>query len=43
VQVVFLGGPELPATVATVLEPLRGRRRLRGARLTIDIDPIELP
>jgi hypothetical protein len=26
-----------------VLEPLRGRRRLGGARLTVDIDPLELP
>jgi primosomal protein N' (replication factor Y) len=42
-QVVLLGGAELPATVATVLEPLRGRRRLGGVRLTVDIDPVELP
>jgi primosomal protein N' (replication factor Y) len=42
-QVVFLGGAELPATVAGILEPLRGRRRLRGTRLGIDIDPVELP
>jgi primosomal protein N' (replication factor Y) len=43
VQVVLLGGAELPATVAAVLEPLRGRRRLGGLRLTVDIDPVELP
>lgn len=43
VQVVLLGGPELPATVTSVLEPLRGRRRLGGTRLTVDIDPVELP
>ena len=43
VQVVLLGGRELPATVTSVLEPLRGRRRLGGARLTVDIDPVELP
>ena len=43
VQVVFLGGPELPATVAGVIEPLRGRRRLGATRLTVDIDPVELP
>jgi primosomal protein N' (replication factor Y) len=43
VQVVLLGGPELPATVAAVLEPLRGRRRVGGLRLTVDIDPVELP
>jgi primosomal protein N' (replication factor Y) (superfamily II helicase) len=43
VQVVFLGGRELPATVAGVLEPYRGRRRLGGTRLTVDIDPVELP
>jgi len=42
-QIVLLGGPELPATVAAVLEPLRGRRRLGGLRLTVDIDPVELP
>jgi primosomal protein N' (replication factor Y) len=42
-QVILLGGPELPVTVADVLEPLRGRRRLGGARLTVDIDPLELP
>jgi hypothetical protein len=40
---VLRGGPDLPATVAAVLEPLRGRRRLRGARLMVDIDPVELP
>ena len=43
VQVVLLGGAELPATVGAVLEPLRGRRRLGGLRLTVDIDPVELP
>ena len=42
-QVVLLGGPELPATVTSVLEPLRGRRRMGGTRLTVDIDPVELP
>jgi hypothetical protein len=42
-QVVLLGGPELPATLAGVLEPLRGRRRLGGTRLGIDMDPVELP
>lgn len=42
-HVVLLGGPELPATVAGILEPLRGRRRLGGTRLAIDIDPVELP
>ena len=31
------------ATVAGLLEPYRGRRRLGGIRLTVDIDPIELP
>jgi primosomal protein N' (replication factor Y) len=43
VQVVLLGGPELPAQVASILEPLRGRRRLGGTRLAIDMDPVELP
>ena len=42
-QVVLLGDAELPATVAGILEPLRGRRRLGGTRLTVDIDPVELP
>jgi primosomal protein N' (replication factor Y) len=43
VQVVLLGGPELPGTVGGMLEPLRGRRRLGRTRLAIDIDPVELP
>jgi primosomal protein N' (replication factor Y) len=43
VQVVLLGGPELPGIVAEILEPLRGRRRLGGTRLTVDVDPVELP
>jgi primosomal protein N' (replication factor Y) len=43
IQIVLLGGSELPATVAGVLEPYRGRRRLGGTRLTVDIDPVELP
>jgi len=42
-QVVLLGGPELPGTVGGILEPLRGRRRLGGTRLGIDMDPVELP
>lgn len=42
-QVVLLGGPELPVTVAGVLEPLRGRRRVGGLRLAVDMDPVELP
>ena len=42
-QVVLLGGPELPAAVAAIVEPLRGRRRLGGTRLAIDMDPVELP
>jgi hypothetical protein len=29
--------------VAGVIEPLRGRRRLGATRLTVDIDPVELP
>jgi len=43
VQVVLLGGPELPGIVAEILEPLRGRRRLGGTRLGVDMDPVELP
>ena len=42
-QVVLLGGAELPAAVAAILEPLRGRRRLGRTRLGVDIDPVELP
>jgi hypothetical protein len=42
-QVILLGGAELPVTVADALQPLRGRRRLGGTRLTVDIDPLELP
>ena len=43
VQVVLLGDAELPATVGAVLAPLRGRRRVGGLRLTVDIDPVDLP
>jgi len=43
IQIVLLGGSELPATVAGLLEPFRGRRRLGETRLTVDIDPVELP
>lgn len=43
VQVVLLGGAELPALVAGVLEPFGGRRRLGRTRLAVDIDPVELP
>jgi primosomal protein N' (replication factor Y) len=43
VQVVLLGGAELPALVSGVLEPFRGRRRLGRTRLAVDIDPVELP
>ena len=42
-QVVLLGGPELPATVAGVLGAAPGPATARGARLTVDIDPVELP
>jgi hypothetical protein len=42
-QVVLLGGPELPGLVAGLLEPLRGRRRVAGTRLAVDMDPVELP
>ncbi|MBI3456420.1 MAG: primosomal protein N' [Candidatus Rokubacteria bacterium] len=43
VQLVLLGGGEVPRAVARVLEPLRGRRRLGPMRLLVDIDPVELP
>ena len=42
-QVVLLGGSELPAIVAELLAPARGRRRLAGTRLAVDVDPVELP
>jgi primosomal protein N' (replication factor Y) len=42
-QLLLQGGDELPGDVARILEPLRGRRRLRGARLVVDVDPVELP
>jgi len=42
-QVVLLGGDELPAVVGQVLEPFRGRRRLGGSRLAVDVDPVDLP
>jgi primosomal protein N' (replication factor Y) len=43
IQVVLLGGPELPEAVREILQPLRGRRRLGGMRLGVDMDPVELP
>lgn len=42
-QLAALGDADLPEVVARVLEPLRGRRRLGRMRLTVDIDPVELP
>jgi primosomal protein N' (replication factor Y) len=43
VQVVLLGGPDLPARVATAIAPLRGHRRVAASRLVVDVDPVELP
>jgi primosomal protein N' (replication factor Y) len=43
VQVVLLGGRELPGVVGELLAPYRGHRRLGGTRLAVDIDPVELP
>ncbi len=43
VQLVLLGDPGLPTVLARVLDPLRGHRRLGSARLTVDVDPVELP
>lgn len=43
VQLIVLGGAELPRALADVLEPLRGRRRLGSVRLSVDVDPVELP
>jgi primosomal protein N' (replication factor Y) len=42
-QLLLQGGDELPGAVARALEPFRGHRRLRGARLLVDVDPVELP
>ena len=39
-QVVLLGGAELPHLLAGVLEPLRGRRRVGSVRLAVDVDPV---
>jgi primosomal protein N' (replication factor Y) (superfamily II helicase) len=43
VQVVLLGDPTLPAIVTALLEPFRGRRRIGGTRLGVEMDPVELP
>jgi primosomal protein N' (replication factor Y) len=43
VQLVLLGDAALPAAVADMLAPLRGRRRIGATRLAVDIDPVELP
>jgi primosomal protein N' (replication factor Y) len=42
-QVILLGGDELPGALARALAPLRGRRRLPAGRLLDDVDPVELP
>jgi primosomal protein N' (replication factor Y) len=42
-QVILLGGDELPGALARALAPLRGRRRLPAGRLLVDVDPVELP
>jgi primosomal protein N' (replication factor Y) len=42
-QLLLQGGDGLPGDVARALEPFRGHRRLRGARLLVDVDPVELP
>ncbi|MGH7263338.1 MAG: replication restart helicase PriA, partial [Candidatus Rokuibacteriota bacterium] len=41
-EIAVLGGSELLVALARVLEPLRGRRRLAAARLSVDVDPVEL-
>lgn len=41
-QLVLQGGGELPRALADVLGPLRGRRRVGGVRLTVDMDPLDL-
>jgi len=42
VQLILQGGSELPRALADVLEPSRGRRRVGGVRLTVDVDPLDL-
>jgi primosomal protein N' (replication factor Y) len=39
----LLGDGALPRLLPGVLAPLRGRRRLAGGRLVVDVDPVELP
>jgi primosomal protein N' (replication factor Y) len=41
-QLLLVGGDEVPDAVARAIEPLRGRRRLGGVRLLVDVDPVEL-
>lgn len=41
-QCLIKGGPTLPELLGGCLEPLRGRRRLGGARWELDVDPVEL-
>jgi primosomal protein N' (replication factor Y) len=43
IQVVALGAAGLPGDLGAALAPLRGRRRLGAVRLTVDVDPVELP
>ena len=41
-QLAALGAADLPRVLAGVLASARGRRRARGLRLTVDVDPVEL-
>jgi primosomal protein N' (replication factor Y) len=41
-QLAALGGADLPRILTAVLASSRGRRRARGLRLTVDVDPVEL-
>ncbi len=41
-QLLLLGGDELPGALAAALAPLRGRRRIGPLRLLVDVDPVEL-
>lgn len=42
-QLAVLGDDGMLGALADVLAPLRGRRRFRAARLSVDVDPVELP
>jgi primosomal protein N' (replication factor Y) len=40
-RLLLLGDDELPGVLASALAPLRGRRRIDGGRVAVDVDPVE--